>query len=140
MRRFIDLTLAGMGAALLLIAVFMFGPMLETAFYPAYSKFKIASVEPLPDGQSRVQFQYSKYRQCDPQGFSWFIGEPGAAFRQLKVTADDYKGRSTARPIGDHMSEPYVIDARPDQLKDRAFAEIYSRCHPFWLTRSSIYP
>jgi hypothetical protein len=140
MRKVVDVALSGFTAALILSAVFILGPEMESRLWPAYSKFTLLSVEPMPEGQSKVVFRYTKLRQCVPQGFSWFLGEPGAANRQLKVVSADGKRSSEPRPVGENTSAPYIVDAAPDEFRSRAFAEIFSQCHPVWTTRSKIYP
>jgi len=134
----VNFILSSVAALVLYMGVFTIGPYVETKLFPAYSKFQLASVEPYGDGQSRVVFGYTKYRQCEPQGFSWFAGELGASYRQLAFRAEGDPG--PARPLGANITRHYIIDVRPDVLRDGVFAEIYSRCHPFWVTRSEIYP
>jgi hypothetical protein len=140
MRRFLDLILSGLGAAVLVVGVLILGPEIETRINPVYSKFSIQSIEELPGGMSKVVFRYRKERQCDPQGFSWYVGEPGAAFRQLKVTPADPSEASPVRPLGENTSVPYVIDATPEQLIQRGYGEIFNRCHGAWTSRTVIYP
>ena len=140
MRRFIDLILSGLGAAVMLTAVFILGPEIETRFFPVYSKFEIESIRPVDSENSEVIFRYTKYRQCVPQGFSWYMGEPGAAFRQLRVIPSDPDESPPVRPLGRNKSVPYVIDATPDQITDRVFGEIFSNCHSAWTIKTLIYP
>lgn len=125
---------------LLAAAIGTFGPVLETRYNPAYSKFKIAEIRQAPDGGSLVKFTYTKLRACEPLGFRWFIGEPGAAFRQLEIVSDRPAGRRINRPVGTHTSVEYKVDVTPEALVSQGFASIYSNCHPFWVTRSVIYP
>lgn len=129
------------GVAVLITAFFVVGPWLETKWYPVYSKFTIIRMEKVGDTQSRVVFRFTKLRQCEPQGSAWFFGEPGAFFRQIRTTIERPKGvDSVIRPLGTHISNPYVMDVSVEQIASATYAEIYSRCHPFWLTRSVIYP
>lgn len=139
-RRLLDLFLSGLGAAVLVVAVLVLGPEVETRINPVYSKFNIASIEEMPDGMSKVVFRYRKERQCDPLGFSWYVGEPGAAFRQLKVTPADPSDATPVRPLGENTSVPYVIDATPEQIRTRVYGEIFNRCHAAWTSRTVIYP
>lgn len=134
----ISFALTSCGAMILFMGLFVVGPVVETKLFPVYSKFALVSVEPFGDGQSRAVFEFTKHRQCEPQGSAWFAGEFGAAFRQLPMRID---GRiAGTRPLGRQLTSPYIIDALPELVRDGVFAEIYSRCHPFWLTRSAIYP
>lgn len=134
----VNFVLSSVAALVLYMGVFTIAPYLETKFWPAYSRFDIVSVEPYGDGQSKVVFKYTKHRQCEPQGFSWFSGELGAAFRQISIRS--LNGPMPPRALGANVSNAYVVDVKPAVLVNGTFAEIYSRCHPFWTTRSEIYP
>lgn len=138
--RLLNFGLTAAAISVLLIGFFVIGPWIETKWFPVYSKFTIISVERLDDRQSKVVFKFTKYRQCDPQGYGWYFGEPGAAFRQLKVAIDGRTTTNNIRPIGIHISDEYTMDATVEEIASATFAEIYSRCHPFWLTRSEIFP
>lgn len=135
-------TFVGMvlGLMVLISAFFVFGRPLEMQFFPVYSKFEILSIEPYGADQSRAVFRYTKYRDCDPQGFSWYAGDPAAAFRQIGIERDGGAIGSAPRPLGTQQSSPFIIDATPEQMQDIVFAEIYSRCHFLWTTRTDIYP
>lgn len=131
----------GLLAAMVAVgALFVFGKPLETKFFPVYSKFEILSIEPYGVEQSRAVFQFTKYRECDPQGFSWYAGDPAAAFRQIGIRREGVSDSGGPRPLGTQQSSPFIIDATPDQLRGIVFAEIYSRCHFLWTTRTDIYP
>lgn len=117
------------------------GPVVETRFFPVYSKFRINTLVETPDGGSAVTFAFTKLRDCQPAGINWFIGEPGGAYRQIELLSTRPTGGPPVnRPLGDHISNIYTIDVAPDVLRDQGFASIYSNCHPFWVTRSVIYP
>ena len=138
-RSLLNFGLTTSAVAVLVMGVYTIGPWLETKFLPVYSRFEIMQIEPYGEGQTRAIFKFTKYRQCEPQGFAWYTGELGAAFRQLRVKVES-TGSVPSRPLGVQMTSPYVIDATPAQVKDATFAEIFSTCHPFWTTRSVIYP
>lgn len=125
---------------MLVVGVFILGPWVETRFFPVYSKFQIVSVEPIGDTQAKVIFRFTKYRQCDPQGFAWYTGEIGGAFRQLAVTVNKGSPPAGIRPLGVQETSPYIIDVPAERIRNATFAEIYNRCHPFWTTRSDIFP
>ena len=138
--RLLHLLLTTLAGCIIMIGVFVIGPAIETTWFPVYSKFKIISLERYSDTQSLVVFKFTKNRQCEPQGASWFFGEPGAAFRQLRITVQNPSNPSMPRPLGTQTTFPYIIDATVEEVANATFAEIYNRCHPFWLTRSEIYP
>lgn len=120
--------------------VLVFGPPLETKFFPAYSRFEIIEIAALPDGNSQARFRFTKLRSCAPAGFAWYAGDPAAAFRQLTVTVEYQEGEPPVRPLGVNLTSSYVIDVDPQVLRDGVYAEVFSRCWPFWVTRSVIYP
>lgn len=137
----LDFTLSLIALLLGVGAVFLLGPPIETRLFPVYSKFAIAHIVGTPDGGSMVTFGFTKLRNCTPAGITWFIGEPGGAYRQIELLSDRPAGTPIVnRPLGYHLSAAYKIDVAPDVLRDQGFASVYSNCHPFWITRSIIYP
>lgn len=135
----LNFMLSSVAAMVLYMGVATIGPYLESKVWPAYSRFTIESIEPYGENQSRVVFSYWKYRMCEPQGFAWFAGDLGLSYRQLTMRSDATRA-TPPRPLGYNLSQPYIVDVEPNALRDGTFAEIYSRCHPFWVSRSSIYP
>lgn len=135
-----DTALTLMGLFIVALGVFVLGPAIETRFFPVYSKFSILTIRPLESGGSEVVFRYFKNRRCEPAGFMWFVGEPGAAFRQIAVESDRPTSTRVNRSVGENTSVPYRVDVAPDVLAKQGFASVYSNCHPFWVTRSAIYP
>lgn len=127
-------------ALLLLMGFFAFGPVIESRFFPVYSKFQLTSAVPTDDGNTRAIFTFTKFRNCAPQGFAFFNGELGNAFYQ--VTTRVQGGPDTrARPLGTQESYPYeLVGITPEDLATTVFAEIYSHCHSLWLTRTKVYP
>lgn len=132
--------LTGSAVLLAATAALMLGPTLETKFFPVYSKFEILELTAQPEGKTRAVFAYTKLRSCEPVGVNWFMGEPGAAYRQVELMSLNPPTTSSNRPVGFNVTVPYLIDVTPDVLRHRAFATIYSNCHPFWVTQSRIYP
>ncbi len=129
--------LAVIAVLLSIMAVAFVGPAVETRFFPVYSRFVVVTAED-HEGGTLATFRFTKYRQCDARGWAWFIGEFGAVSRQVEVKPAE--GIRQDRPLGASVSSPYVIAAAPDDVRNRMHAEIYSRCHGLWLTRSVVYP
>lgn len=113
------------------------GPALETRFFPVYSRFDILTMEKNEAGVA-VVFKYVKYRDCAPRGWAWYVGEFGAVSRQVEVKP--VNGVPPSRAVGPNISSKHLIAAEPQQVRDDMYAEIYTRCHPFWLTRSVVRP
>ena len=135
---FIGLYLSAVMVAMM--AFFTIGPDLETRFWPAYGKFRLVSVEPHGEGYSRAVFEFEKKRSCTPAGFAWFNGEIGSSYQLVDYAIDGPGGSGVQRPVGFHRSSPYLLEAKPEDVRNRLLGEIYSRCHPFWITRSEVYP
>lgn len=127
-------------AMVFMMGFFTIGPVVETTFFPPYGKFKLLSVEPYGEGQSRAIFSFDKRRSCTPAGFAWFNGEMGASYTIVDFVIDSPSGSGITRPPGHHISSPYIIDVPPNDVRTQLLGEIYSRCHPFWISRSEVYP
>jgi hypothetical protein len=127
-------------AMVFMMGFYTIGPIIETMFFPAYGKFRLISVEPYGDSQSRAVFRFEKRRACTPAGFAWFNGEMGNSYQVVDFRIEGSGGSGITRPPGQHVSNPYIIDVSPNDVRTRLLGEIYSRCHPFWITRSEVYP
>lgn len=130
----LDLTLISVG----IILMFVLGPEVETRWNPVYSKFKILDLKANPAGGSFVTVEYQKYRDCFPQGYAWYQGDFGNYTRQLEVKSTRTSG-SPNLPLGKHI---VVLDVAitTQEFASGITAETFSRCHPFWVTRSIIFP
>lgn len=122
------------GVMVAIIAFYTVGPMLETRFWPVYSRFRIVEAVDTPDGL-RVVARFTKYRDCAPQGYGWYVGEFGI-MRQVITRSSD---TVITRPMGMQLGTFVVKDLT---LKDLPYlyAEVYHNCYPLWTTRSIIYP
>lgn len=127
-------------AMVLMMSFYTIGPIVETMFFPAYGKFRLVSVEPIDERSSRAVFEFEKRRTCTPAGFAWFNGEMGNSYQVVDFHIEGPSGSGLTRPPGFHRSSPYIIDVAPNDVRTRLLGEIYSRCHPFWITRSEVYP
>lgn len=122
----------------LVLVVFTVGPMVETKYFPVYSKFTITNAVPTPEGL-RVIASFTKFRNCNPQGYAWYLGDFGMGMRQL-TTIQHIPYIPVNKPLGTQTTRPFEIkDLRIEDLPNVS-AEIYNRCHPLWITRSVIYP
>jgi len=121
--------------------VYTAGPWLETKYWPVFSKFTIVSATEIAPGRTRVVVAFDKNRDCAPAGFGWFSGTRGGPFEELPVIAPmQNTGDASGRPVGRQLSRPFDVDVPAAQIAGHVFADIYSRCHPLWVTRSEAYP
>lgn len=122
----------------IVMVVWYVGPDLESRFRPVYSHFAIDQIYADPDG-TRVRFRYTKYRYCDPVGFTFFAGDPNNSFQPLIVEALD--GLQPPKPLGNQVSNLYKVrGVTPEQFRMNVFGVISNRCHGLWTTRTVIYP
>lgn len=119
-----------------MMLVMWLGPVIETRFFPVYSRFTVETANEV-EGGTEVQFRFTKYRECPARGWAWFIGDFGAVSRQVEARPTE---NAVIRPLGEAVSNTHFIAATPDDIRHSMFAEIYSRCHIFWLTRTVVYP
>jgi hypothetical protein len=141
-----DLTYKSFYALAWLILVGLFslavGPTIETMFFPVYSKFKQISAVERPDGVLAV-FGYVKYRDCEPRGLTWYLGEVGASHA---VNVEAREGVRSPRPLGYNRSLPYLIEGVTlEDLEHRIIAQLRNQCYVLgvklpWLTVSEVYP
>lgn len=141
MRRVFDLAAAVLMSMILIVGVFTVGPMLETRYFPVYSKFTLDHIAPQPNGRTIIYSTFTKYRDCVPIGFAWYVGD-GINVRQLQVIVlrADHEAPTPVRPVGTQRMSPFEVDASPEEIASLAFAEVYTRCHPLWTTRSEVFP
>jgi hypothetical protein len=136
----LDVTLA----AIMLVLVWVLGPEIETRWYPAYSKFTVLDVVPKPRKDdptlmgSTITVEFTKYRDCFPQGYAWYSGDLGNTFRQIEVFSRRTPG-SAILPIGRHKVT-LDVNVAPEEFINGISAEIFNRCHIFWVTRSVVLP
>lgn len=138
--RTLDLMLTLCLVLLVSAGLFTLGPKLEARFFPVYDKFEILKIKETDDGGTEVQFRYAKLRDCEPVGITWFVGDPGGAYRQIDLVSARPPLTRVNKPLGENVSPPYKVDVAPAVLINRGFANIYNNCHPFWRTQSAIYP
>lgn len=117
-------------------------PTIETRSFPVYSKFEIVTAEQTPDGVLAV-FKFTKHRDCEPRGLSWYLGEIGTS---TAVNASAPEGVRPNRPIGPSTSSPYLLEGiTVSDLQTRVIAQLRNQCTIFgfplpWVTVSDVYP
>lgn len=117
-----------------LLFIFVFVPAIETRWFPVYSLFEVVEIAPSDKG-SKVTFRYTKFRDCYPQGYAWFSGDIGRGYKQLNIVP---RVSVPQTPVGRHQTT-MEIEITPEEFTGPLYAEIYSRCHPFWVTRSVVF-
>lgn len=126
-----------LNAAIVVVALlftFVLVPVIETRWFPVYSLFEVVSIEPSEKG-SKVTFRFTKFRDCWPQGYAWYAGDLGRGLKQLNVNSRLSAPRT---PLGRNQTT-LDIEITPEEFAGPLYAEVYSRCHPFWTTRSVVF-
>lgn len=135
----------GAYALLSLILTYLIAPVVETQFFPVYSKFKAVTAEQTKDGVLAT-FEFTKYRNCDPMGLMWYLGEVGPS---TSINTSAPEGVRTPRPLGPSVSSPYLLEGITTvDLKGNVIAQLRNQCYflnikwlPLpWVSVSNIYP
>ena len=121
---------------------FNMGPYLETRFWPPVSKLNVLSLTPGDDNTSVLDAEFTKRRDCEYLGISWFKALPDGKFERVPVILlrKDGDTSSPNRPVGTQRAGPWIIGVPPAELRTSSFARLSHRCHPFWLTTTDFYP
>jgi hypothetical protein len=128
----------GLVVLVLIMVTWTVGPWIETTYFPVYSKFSVVEVKPHIEGLE-LTLRFTKLRNCDPQGFAWYVGDLGPGKRELPI-ARSQPYSTVHRPLGTQMTQPLVVRGLRIEDLPQLYAEVYNRCHPLWITRSIIYP
>lgn len=122
--------------------VFASAPFVETRMFPVYSKFHVLTAVQTPDGVV-ASFDFEKYRECEPKGLTWFLGEIGIS---TAVTTSAPEGTRGPRPLGRNVSSPYLLEGITlEDLDTQVIAQLRNQCSIFgvqlpWVTVSDVYP
>ena len=128
--------------AVMLVTFFVTFPALETRHWPVVGKMRINSVELASEDRSVVYATFTKLRNCEYIGITWFhagaLGELNRVPVELYRQANDIS--SPNRPVGTQSAGPWVVGIPPNELRSRSCVQLAHRCHPFWTTFTNFYP
>ena len=114
----------------------IYGGKIEGRFFPVVANTSIVEMQPVGPYSTRILGQSEKLRACPFDRIEWYIGTP-SAYSVVPVLFED---RSTARPAGPLDFGPWLLRMTAEEIKNRSFAVVFHRCHPFWLTETRFYP
>lgn len=138
--KWVSFTLSVLLSMTMILVFFAVVPEMETKFYPVYSKFRLVNAQQVGD-KTIASFEFTKFRNCAPQGFGFYAGELGATAQQLSVRVRASDLRRLPVPLGTQISAPYEIEGiTAKELSNTVYAIVYSHCHFLWITRSVIFP
>lgn len=127
----------------LIFSVIHLGPVVERSYFPVVSKLRIIELTPEPrTGHARVMAEFTKFRDCEYIGIAWYRGTPAIGFERVPVILQRQVGDNSSpnRPIGTQRSGPWIIGMPIHEIDGNSFAQLFHRCHPFWLSRTDFYP
>ncbi len=127
----------------LVFTLYRIGPYLETQYLPVVSKLEILSAVPRNGGmQTELRAAFRKTRDCEYIGLAWFVGDRQTQFDRVSIILmrDQGDTSSPSRPLGYQKAGPWLLSIPPDDVKKRSFAQLFHRCHPFWMTVTEFYP
>ncbi len=122
--------------------ILIVGPWAETKFWPPVSKLQILTAHATDADETEIQAYFTKRRDCEYIGISWFRGAPDGQFERVPIVLLRSEGDTSSpnRPVGTQKAGPWIISLSSDDLTKRSFARLYHRCNPFWITTTDFYP
>jgi hypothetical protein len=128
--------------AVLLVTFFISFPAVETRYFPVANPMTIDRVETASDGRSLVYVSFTKLRDCEYIGMSWY--ERGLLGTLEQVPIEVFRRpndiSSPSRPVGTHAAGPWIIGIPSEVVRSNSFVQLAHRCHPFWTTFTNFYP
>jgi hypothetical protein len=124
------------------IVLWTLGPTVETRYFPPVSKLRILALTADDAGNSVVDAEFTKKRNCEYIGIAWFRGKPEGEFERVTVVLLRSEGDTSSpnRPQGTQRAGPWIVGIPPDEMRGNSFARLHHRCHGFWLTTTDFWP
>lgn len=128
------------GLALLWTA-YIIGPHIEAKYFPVVSKLTITDMRE-DGGRAMIYAQFTKHRNCEFLGISWYRGDQGEGFERVPVALLREPGDSSSpnRPLGLQRAGPWEVAMSPEEIRGNSFAKLSHRCHVFWVSTTDFYP
>jgi hypothetical protein len=139
---FIKAFCAAIVFAATLFTILTIAPAIETRFAPVVSKLRITKVMADDAGNSIVYAEFTKLRDCEYIGLSWYHGDPRGEFERVPVVLLRKEGDTASpnRPLGTQKAGPWIVSISPAELRGNSFARLSHRCNFLWLTNTDFLP
>lgn len=121
---------------LIVFPMWTVAPIIEGRFFPVTGRMVIEQVQPEGEYRTRIWGEIEKRRDCSFERIEFHLGTPGHS----SIVDLDFEEASRVRSAGLFGFGPWLLHLSREQLYSRAFAYVYHRCHPLWLTRTTLYP
>ena len=144
--RWAALSVKAVCAAVIFLAtvqtLLILAPAMETRFWPPVSKLTILSMTENENGHTVVDAYFTKIRECEYIGISWFQGDPAGQFERVPILVLRREGDTSSpnRPVGSQKAGPWIISLPMEQVKGNSFSRLYHRCNPLYVTTTDFYP
>jgi len=120
-------------------AVLAIGQAVEGKLFPVVSTLHFLKIEPGPDNSSLVWVRFVKKRECAYRGIGWFWNVDNVLSR-VAIDLKPQAGSDPNRPTGPQVAGPWQVSIPPDRLRSESFVTLTHQCHPFYITRTNVYP
>lgn len=128
------------------LAVWFAGPAIEARYFPVATKLSITRMISVPSGTQIDAASFTKLRDCEFLGISWFTRTPNGSLEQVAVVplnlvrSSEVDTTVFTRPRGENIVGPWLISLPLRDVIYFSFARIHHRCHSFWTTVTDFYP
>ena len=112
-----------------------FGGTVEGYFFPVANNPQITRIEREDEGWTRIWGVADRLRSCSFNRLEWRLGSADA----FAVVDLVFEEGTKVRGDGTFSFGPWLLHITPDQLRNRSYAIVFHRCHPFWLTQTRFY-
>lgn len=127
----------------MLFTIWAVGPEIETRYFPVVSKLTILDARADEDGNTVLDAEFTKIRNCEYLGLAWFRALPGGmGFERVpvEIMRQENDTSSPNRPTGTQRAGPWIVHMTPDDLRNRSFSRLMHRCHGLWVTTTDFFP
>jgi hypothetical protein len=139
----------------LALSLWIAGPTLEVWLFPVASKLELLHVTSDPAGTRIQEARFTKLRNCEFRGITWFYKSPTTGnLSRVPLVADQPSRRvpvvsqemltadlpTLTRPVGGNLVGPWIVGLPIQDMLYHSFARIHHRCHNFWMTTTDFYP
>ena len=130
--RFTKVLVGGALAAMVWVAMLVFGPLIETRWFPVVD-YKLTTIA-RRDNTLTLNVMFDKLRNCEYAGSQWYEVSGDKVFDRVpKATAPD---PGVNRPVGQNYGRDWTIDLRPELPDHKLVTVLNHRCGLPWITQT----
>lgn len=135
-------TLIAITVMVVLVTIFVSFPALESRYWPVVDTMRINRIEATDDGRAVVFASFTKLRNCEYIGITWFRADALGNLQRVpvEIMRQPWDISSPNRPVGTQSAGPWVVGISEAEIRATSFVQLAHRCHPFWTTFTNFYP